>query len=122
MTARPQPFAPRRGEVYDFDPNPVRGRELGQKPTRPGLIVSDDLLNAGPSGLVVVVPITSTIRTGQPLHFAIAPPEGGLDSPSDLCCEHLRSISVDRLTARRGVVSAVTLAAIEARLRTLLTL
>src|SRR5438128_11466126 len=51
--------APIRGEVWLIDLNPVRGHE--QAGRRPALVVSDDLFNQGPAGLVIVLPITSTV-------------------------------------------------------------
>jgi mRNA interferase MazF len=112
---------PRRGEVYDYDPDPVQGRELGKK-IRPCVVVSDDNFNLGPSGLVIIVPLTSTIKANQPLHCTINAPEGGVTKPSAICCEHVRSISIDRLTNRRGVVSPQTMAAVEDILRRLFVL
>ena len=65
---------PGRGEVWLVDVNPVRGHE--QSGRRPALVVSDDLFNRGPAGLVIVMPITSTVRT-IPSHVRVSPPEGG---------------------------------------------
>ncbi len=48
---------PIRGELWDVDLDPVVGHEQGRK--RPALAVSVDPFNQGPSGLVIVVPITS---------------------------------------------------------------
>ena len=119
MTSSPPRFAPRRGEVYDFDPDPVTGRELGKK-IRPCVIVSDDNFNLGASGMIVAVPSTSTIPVNHPLRYTVQPPEGGFDRASSVCCDHLRSISVARLTAFRGRVTDRTMREIETRLRLLL--
>jgi PemK-like, MazF-like toxin of type II toxin-antitoxin system len=48
---------PVRGEVWDVDLKPVLGHEQGR--IRPALIVSVDQFNQGPSGLVIVVPMTT---------------------------------------------------------------
>ncbi|KFI36047.1 growth inhibitor PemK [Peptococcaceae bacterium SCADC1_2_3] len=110
---------PSRGEVWLVDLNPVKGHEQAGK--RPGLIVSVDLFNQGPSGLVIVLPIT-TKEKGIPFHVEINPPEGGLPEKSLVKCEDIRSISKERLFARLGHINTNTLAAIEDRLRILLDL
>ena len=53
-------MTPARGEVWNVDLDPVRGRE--QAGRRPALVISVDLFNRGPSGLVVLLPITSRYR------------------------------------------------------------
>ena len=111
--------APGRGEVWLADLQPTRGHE--QTGRRPVLVVSDDLFNRGPAGLVIVLPMTSTIR-GVPSHVPVSPPEGGVRNPTEGLCEAVRSVSVERLVARWGAVSAPTMAAVEDRLRILLRL
>ncbi len=89
---------------------------------RPVLILSFDRLNQGPSGLVVVVPFTSRGK-GLPLHIRVLPPEGGLAQESWAECEHIRSISQDRLGKESlGEVSSETMQAIEAMVRRILVL
>ncbi|HEY9800663.1 MAG TPA: type II toxin-antitoxin system PemK/MazF family toxin [Leptolyngbyaceae cyanobacterium] len=106
-----------RGEVWLVDLNPVRGHEQAGK--RPGLVVSVDLFNQSPSGLIIVLPITSKDK-GIPFHVEINPPEGGLSIQSFIKCEDVRSISVERLINRLGVVSDEILAEVEERLRILM--
>ena len=110
---------PARGEVWLAELNPTRGRE--QAARRPVLVVSEDLFNRGPAGLVIVLPMTSTIR-GVPSHVAVSPPEGGLKNASAILCEAVRSISRDRLVERWGGVGVRTMAQVEDRLRILLRL
>lgn len=109
--------APCRGEIWLADLEPVAGHEQGGR--RPCLIVSDDLFNHGPAGLVVVLPVTSRNR-GIPLHVALTPPEGGLKMPSVIMPEMVRSVSVARLGKRLGKVSPSTLEHVAARLAALL--
>lgn len=109
----------RRGEVWWMDPNPVRGHEQGGR--RPAVVVSDDEWNLGRAGLVVTCPLTRTSRP-NPLHVPIEPHEATLHYRSFVLVEQARSISVERLGARIGVVSPQTLLAIERRLRALLAL
>jgi mRNA interferase MazF len=70
------------------------------------------------AGLVVVIPITSTLRA-IPWHVVVQPPDGGLVNPSALLCEAVRSISKGRLLRRRGAVKAETMAMAEYRMRML---
>lgn len=106
-----------RGEVWTIDLNPTRGHE--QAGRRPALVVSIDQLNHGPAQLVIVLPITSTLR-GIPTHVRIDPPEGGLKKQSFALCEAVRSVSSDRLAKRLGAVSPAVMRAVEDRLRILL--
>jgi mRNA interferase MazF len=110
---------PLRGEVWNVNFDPTKGRE--QRGSRPALIVSHSTFNRSAAELVVVVPLTTTFR-GIPLHVRIDPPEGGLKSPSFAKIEDVRSISKERLTKRFGTVSSATLAQVADRLRILLDL
>jgi mRNA interferase MazF len=101
------------------DLSPTRGHE--QAGIRPGLVVSVDVFNKGPAGLVVVLPLTTRGR-GIPLHVAIDPPEGSVRQRSFIKCEDIRSVAKERLTERWGTVSARTMDEVEDRLRILLDL
>jgi mRNA interferase MazF len=98
--------SPLRGEIWEVDLSPTVGRE--QAGRRPTLIVSDNALNSGPRGLVVVIPLTGTAR-GLPTHVPVIPPEGGLTKPSVIMTEQVRSVSKDRLGRRYGVVTKATM-------------
>lgn len=108
---------PSRGEVWMVDLNPSRGHE--QAGVRPGLLVSVDLFNHGPAGLIVVLPLTSVAK-GIPFHVELNPPEGGVKVKSFIKCEDIRSVAKERLAHRWGRISGTTMAAVEDRLRILL--
>lgn len=108
---------PSRGEVWMVDLNPSRGHE--QAGVRPGLVVSVDLFNHGPAGLIVVLPLTSVAK-GIPFHVELNPPEGGVKVKSFIKCEHIRSVAKERLAHRSGRISGTTMAAVEDRLRILI--
>ena len=110
---------PNRGEIWVFDPDPVRGHEQGGR--RPALVVSADLYNETPSGLVVVVPLT-TRDHGVPLWVRIEPPEGGLARPSFAICDAVCSVSTQRLGRRLGRVGSATMGAVDDNLRIVLDL
>ncbi len=111
---------PSRGDIWLADLNPIRGHE--QAGTRPVLVVSTDMFNHGPAGLVFVLPLTRTDRH-IPAHIPIKPPEGGVKNRSLILCDALRSISKDRLTGSPwGRIAPATMQRVEETLRILLDL
>ncbi len=110
---------PLRGEIWLVDLNPTRGREPFGR--RPALIVSVDLFNRGPAGLVVTLPITSKEK-GIPFHLKIEAHESGLSKKSFIQCEDIRSIAKERILKRVGQISPGTLTAVADCLRILLNL
>ena len=107
---------PRRGEVWLATLDPTRGRE--QAGTRPVLVLSEDLFNASPAGLVIALPMTSVLRPIAS-HVRVEPPEGGLRKPSAILVEAVRSLSRDRLHMRWGRIDERTMRRTERILRTL---
>ncbi len=85
------------------------------------MVVSADALNEGPSGVLMVVPVTS-IRRGLPSHIEIDSPDSGLDEVSHAKCEDLKSISDRSLVRRLGTLDPAALASLERVLRYLLDL
>lgn len=111
---------PSRGEIWLADLNPIRGHE--QAGTRPVLVVSTDLFNHGPAGLVFVLPLTRANRN-IPAHIPLDPPEGGVTSRSYILCDALRSIAKARLGAKPwGTITTKTMQRVEDVLRMLLEL
>jgi mRNA interferase MazF len=110
---------PRRGEIWLADLRSTRGRE--QTGRRPVLVLSVDFFNAGPADLVVVLPLTSTLRD-IPLHVKVRKGDGGTRSDSAILCEAIRSVSKERLISRWGVLSREVMAEVEDHLRILLDL
>jgi mRNA interferase MazF len=110
---------PQRGEVWLVTLDPVQGHE--QAGTRPCVVISDDIFNSGPAGLVVVVPMTSR-QWAIPLHVPIVPPVGGVQVPTDILCENVRSVSMRRLLRPLATLPAPAMDEISDRLRILLSL
>ena len=110
---------PSRGKIWLVNLNPTRGHE--QAGIRPGLVVSVDLFNHGPAGLVVLLPLTTQDK-GIPFHLEVNPPEGGLSAKSFIKCEDIRSVAKERLSRQLGAVSSTTMVAVEDRMRILLDL
>ncbi|HRE03270.1 MAG TPA: type II toxin-antitoxin system PemK/MazF family toxin [Ilumatobacteraceae bacterium] len=98
---------PTSGDVVDIDLGAPEGREAGF--VHPAVVVTAQrILDAGPS-VVHVVPLTSTTR-GFHSELVIGPvARNGLDVASAAQCQHLRSISPNRIRSRRGNVGTVAL-------------
>ena len=107
------------GEVYFVD----LGQPVGHEPAfrRPAVVVSVDILNNGPGGLVVVVPIT-TASYGLRSHVELEPDGSGLGHTSYARCDQLRVVSVERLSSRQGMVSPEQMQTIDQALRFVLDL
>src|SRR4051812_36579072 len=101
---------PLRGEIWLADLGATRGHE--QSGRRPVLIFSIDGFNAGPAGLVIVLPFTSTIRS-VPAHIRVSPPEGGLQRASTILCDAIRSVTRNSLINRGERCPPRTLAKVE---------
>ncbi len=84
----------------------IRYREQGGK--RPCVILSKNDFNGGWSELVVVAPITSVDKRYS-THVRIEPPEGGLQIPSFVIREGIRSIARQFLVRRTGMVEDRTM-------------
>ncbi len=99
-----------RGEIYYVD----LGQPVGHEPAfrRPAVVVSVDILNNGPGGLVVVVPMTST-GYGLRSHVELDPEGSGLDHICYARCDQLRVVSIERLSARLGMVGPDQMRAID---------
>jgi mRNA interferase MazF len=108
-----------RGEVYYTD----LGQPIGHEPAfrRPALVVSVDILNNGPGGLVVIVPITTT-GYGLRSHVELEPEHSGLDRISFARCDQVRAVSVERLLSRQGFIGPERLQVIDRALRFVLDL
>jgi len=106
-------------QIWAPDLNPSRGHDQGG--TRPVLIVSVDPFNQGPSGIAIVVPI-STRNKKVRSQVTVEQGEGGLKAKSFTKCEAIRSISTERLRSRWGTASRATMSAVEDRLRILMNL
>ncbi len=112
-----------RGEIWEIDFRPAKGHE--QDEIRPGLIISDDQFNNN-SELVFAIPISTKARYYKeklwPTYVPVKPPDGGVKQASYIKCEHMRSLSHERLRKRWGIVDLTIIRAVEKRLLLLLSL
>ena len=106
------------GDIVDLDLGVPSGREAGL--CRPAVVVTAQrVLDAEPS-VVQVVPLTSTLR-GFGSEVPIEPNEGsGLAAPSAAQCQHIRSVSVERIAQVKGSAGTVALAQIRGALGVIL--
>jgi mRNA interferase MazF len=98
----------RRGEIRVVDFDPARGSEASK--TRPAVIVSNDSANATAvrlgRGVVTVVPVTSNIERIYPFQVLLPGAATGLSHDSKAQAEQVRSVAVERVGRRCGVLRA----------------
>ena len=109
----------RRGEIRWIDLEPVRGVEANKR--RPGVIVSNDGANTVANrlgrGVVTVVPVTSNTERVYPFQVLLAAAATGLPQDSKAQAEQVRSVAVERVGKRIGMLTGADLAALDAALR-----
>jgi mRNA interferase MazF len=120
-STRPEVAVPRWGEIWEVDFGVPIGHEQGKR--RPALVVSSDWFNRTRAELVVVCPLSTRLHEVG-THVRVDPPEGGLDTSSDVMIEHLRSVASERLVSDtpRGTLEAVTMEDVVKRLKVLMLL
>jgi len=98
----------RRGEIRLVDLEPVRGAEADKR--RPAVIVSNDGANSTAErlgrGVITVVPITSSTGRIYPFQVLLPASDSGLARDSKAQAEQLRSVAVERVGRRLGVLTA----------------
>jgi len=95
------------GDVVDLDLGSPRGREAGLR--RPVVVVTAQEILDESANVVQVVPLTSTVRPfGSEVQIQ-ADENNGLEAGSAAQCQHIMSVSVDRVESVRGNVGVVAL-------------
>ncbi len=109
----------RRGEIRLVDLEPVRGAEVDKR--RPAVIVSNDGANSTAErlgrGVITVVPVTSNTVRVHPFQVLLDAAATGLPHDSKAQAEQIRSVAVERIGGRVGVMPATLLAALDEALR-----
>lgn len=98
------------GDIVDLDLGSPKGREAGLR--RPAIVVTAQEILDESANVVQVVPLTSTIRSFGSEVQVSADEQNGLTSDSAAQCQHIRSISVDRVESVTGNVGSTTLSQI----------
>ena len=96
----------RRGEIRLVNLDPVRGAEANRR--RPAVIVSNDGANATAAqlgrGVVTVVPVTTNLERIYPFQVGLPATATGLPHDSKAQAEQVRSVAVERVGTRVGVL------------------
>ncbi|HUI80791.1 MAG TPA: type II toxin-antitoxin system PemK/MazF family toxin [Bryobacteraceae bacterium] len=99
---------PRRGEIYLVAFDPTASHQI--RKTRPALIVQNDISNRY-SPITIVAAISSQFASPpHPREVPIAPgPRTGLNQPSAVILNHIRSVDRKYLQKRLGMLDATTM-------------
>jgi mRNA interferase MazF len=114
--AQKPPVVPRRGEIYLVSFDPTVGHAI--RKTRPALIVQNDIGNQY-SPLTIVAAMTSKISRGPYPVEVVVPPStaNGLDAPSAIRLDQIRSVDKQRLIKRLGVVEPSLMKRVDAAIQ-----
>jgi len=109
----------RRGEIRSVDLEPVRGSEADK--LRPAILVSNDAANATAArlgrGVVTVVPVTSRVERIYPFQVLLPAARTGLARDSKAQAEQVRSVAVERVGERIGLVPLEIMREVDEALR-----
>lgn len=109
----------RRGEIRVVDLDPARGSEASKR--RPAVVVSNDGANVTAErlgrGVVTVVPVTSNVARVYPFQVLLDAETTGLERDSKAQAEQVRSVAVERVGARLGLLSGELMAELDEALR-----
>ncbi len=109
----------RRGEIRLVELDPTRGAEANKR--RPAVIVSNDGANTTAErlgrGVVTVVPVTSNVARVYPFQVILDAATTGLDRDSKAQAEQVRSVAVERIGPRVGLLTGDLVGALDDALR-----
>lgn len=109
----------RRGEIRFVDLEPIRGAEADKR--RPAVIVSNDGANETAArlgrGVLTVVPVTSNVTRVYPFQVLLPADVTGLPADSKAQAEQIRSVAIERIGGRVGMVPRELLASLDEALR-----
>jgi mRNA interferase MazF len=91
----------RRGDVFIVNLDPAKGAE--KKKTRPCIVIQNDVGNRfSPLTIVAVITSQKDIKKKYPTDIWIDKGHGGLDYPSIIQCDQIRTIDKTRLLKKLG--------------------
>lgn len=109
----------RRGEIRWVDLDPARGVESNKR--RPGVVVSNDGANTAASrlgrGVVTMVPVTSNVERIYPFQVLLTAQATGLARDSKAQAEQVRSVAIERVGERIGILTSPDLSELDEALR-----
>ena len=92
-------------DIVRISLNPVKGRE--QRGMRPAVVVSGNAFHV--SGMCIICPLTSKIHNFVGDVILKPNPINRLDEPSEVLVGHVRSVSLERITKKIGVIQGLEL-------------
>ena len=106
----------RRGAVVLVNLNPTIGSETGK--VRPCVIVQNDVGNAfSPVTIVAVITSQKSLSQKYPVDVWVGKGEGGLDVPSIVLCDQIRTIDKRRIAKRLGRFSSPIMKEVDSALK-----
>jgi mRNA interferase MazF len=109
----------RRGEIVTVSFDPARGSEAAK--TRPAVVVSNDAANATATrlgrGVITVVPVTSNVARVYPFQVLLPAAQTGLARECKAQAEQVRSVAVERVGQRVGLLPPALVTALDQALR-----
>jgi len=108
----------KRGDIYLAYLNPKKGAEVGK--IRAVLIIQTDFLNEINHPTIIILPLsTQLIDNAYPLRYRITKRDK-LQKDSDILCDQIRAISIDRLKEKLTSLSTNELNQIENQVKIIL--
>ena len=105
---------PERGQIWLVSLDPTIGAEI--KKTRPAVIISNDLNNQY-AGTVTVLPVSDPGQKVYPFEVLISPEDTGLEKPSKVKCQQIRTVDKRRLIKPLGSIHTHLIAQVEQALK-----
>jgi mRNA interferase MazF len=106
--------APKRGEVHLVSFDATVDSEITK--TRPAVILQNDISNRWSPITIVAATSSQFDERFYPTEVLVEPPEGGLNTPSVVLLNQVRSMDRQRLKKRLGKLKPETMRKIEAAL------
>lgn len=92
-----------RGEIVLVDLNPARGAE--NRKTRPCVIIQNDIGNRfSPLTIIAVITNQKEISKKFPTDIWVEKGKGGLDYPSIIQCDQIRTVDKRRIIKKIGTI------------------
>ena len=106
----------RRGDVFIVNLDPAKGAE--KKKARPCLVIQNDVGNRfSPLTIVAVITSQKDIKKKYPTDIWIDKGHGGLDYPSIIQCDQIRTIDKARLLKKLGSLGSVSIKEVDKALK-----
>jgi mRNA interferase MazF len=106
---------PLRGEIYLVNLDPVTGTELAK--IRPAVIISNDIGNRLSERVTIAACTSRGTHRVYPFEVLVPRGEAGLDRPSKIALDQIRSVDKHRLGRRLGALDETRMREVDEALR-----